>query len=60
MRKIINPNEFAPFIGISKRLSKIAFAPRAKCRPIFDFYMGKNSRERKDYIMENLVVPVED
>jgi hypothetical protein len=24
------------------------------------FYMGKNTPERKDYIMENLVVPVEE
>ena len=27
---------------------------------ILTFYMGKNTPERKDYIMENLVVPVED
>jgi len=24
------------------------------------FYMGKNTPERKDYILENLVVPVEE
>ena len=28
--------------------------------PIFNFYMGKNTPERKDYIMERLVVPVEE
>ena len=28
--------------------------------PILTFYMGTNTPERKDYIMENLVVPVED
>ena len=27
---------------------------------ILGFYMGKNTPERTDYIMENLVVPVED
>ena len=27
---------------------------------ILGFYMGKNTPERKDYIMENLVVPVEE
>ncbi len=27
---------------------------------ILNFYMGKNTPERKDYIIENLVVPVED
>jgi hypothetical protein len=26
----------------------------------FDFYMGKNTPERKDYIMDSLVVPVEE
>ncbi len=42
------------------RLSKIEYAPRAESGPIFDFYMGKNTPERKDYIMDSLVVPVED
>ena len=29
-------------------------------RQILSFYMGKNTPERKDYIMENLVVAVEE
>jgi DNA gyrase/topoisomerase IV subunit B len=41
-------------------LSKIEFAAKAESAPIFDFYMGKNTPERKDYIMESLVVPVEE
>jgi len=56
----ISPKEFAQFIGKQMRLSKIEFAPRAESGPIFDFYMGKNTPERKDYIMEKLVVPVEE
>jgi len=28
--------------------------------PTFSFYMGKHTPERKDYIMERLVVPVEE
>lgn len=35
-------------------------APRAESGPIFNFYMGKNTPERKDYIMDKLVVPVEE
>ena len=35
-------------------------ARRAESAPIFDFYMGKNTPERKDYIMDSLVVPVEE
>ena len=35
-------------------------APRAECAPIFNFYLGKNTPERKDYIMDKRVVPVEE
>ncbi|MEI9864132.1 MAG: hypothetical protein WDN00_06185 [Limisphaerales bacterium] len=31
-------------------------APRAESGPIFNFYMGKNTPERKDNIMDRLVV----
>ena len=56
----ISPKEFAQFIGKEMRLSKVEYAPRAESGPIFTFYMGKNTPERKDYIMERLVVPVEE
>ena len=56
----ISPKEFAQFIGKEMRTSKIEYAPRAESAPIFDFYMGKNTPERKDYIMDSLVVPVEE
>ena len=56
----ISPKEFQQFIGKGMRLSKIEFAPRAESGPIFDFYMGKNTPERKDYIMDSLGVPVEE
>jgi len=41
-------------------VSQVAYAPRQEATEIFGFYMGKNTPEHKDYIMENLVVPVED
>jgi DNA gyrase subunit B/topoisomerase-4 subunit B len=56
----ISPKEFAQFIGKQMRLSKVEYAPRVESGPIFDFYMGKNTPERKDYIMDKLVVPVEE
>ena len=56
----ISPKEFQQFIGKGMRTSKVEFAPRAESGPIFDFYMGKNTPERKDYIMDSLVVPVEE
>ena len=52
----ISPKEFAQFIGKVMRLSKVQYAPRAESTPIFNFYVGKNTPERKDYIMERLVV----
>ena len=56
----ISPKEFAQFIGKEMRLSKVEYAPKAESGPIFTFYMGKNTPERKDYIMDKLVVPVEE
>jgi len=56
----ISPKEFAQFIGKQMRLSKVEYAPKAESTPIFNFYMGKNTPERKDYIMDRLVVPVEE
>jgi DNA gyrase subunit B/topoisomerase-4 subunit B len=56
----ISPKEFAQFIGDDMRLSRVEYAPKPDAAPILTFYMGKNTPERKDYIMEHLVVPVED
>jgi topoisomerase IV subunit B len=56
----ISPGEFKQFIGKEMRLSKVEHAAKTEASSILTFYMGKNTPERKDYIMENLVVPVED
>ncbi len=56
----ISPAEFKQFIGKEMRLSQVEYAPKTDAAGILTFYMGKNTPERKDYIMENLVVPVED
>jgi DNA gyrase subunit B/topoisomerase-4 subunit B len=56
----ISPAEFKQFIGKDMRLSRVEYAPKAEASGILGFYMGKNTPERKDYIMENLVVPAED
>lgn len=56
----ISPKEFAQFIGENMKLSQVEFAPKPDAATILSFYMGRNTPERKDYIMENLVVPVED
>jgi DNA gyrase subunit B/topoisomerase-4 subunit B len=56
----ISPKEFGQFIGKAMRLSKVEYANKGESGPILDFYMGKNTPERRDYIMESLVVPVEE
>src|SRR5688572_10875449 len=56
----INPSEFKQFIGPHMRLSQVEYASKPDASTILSFYMGKNTPERKDYIMDNLVVPVED
>jgi DNA gyrase subunit B/topoisomerase-4 subunit B len=56
----ISPAEFKQFIGKEMRLSQVEYAPKQDASGILSFYMGKNTPERKDYIMENLVVPVEE
>ena len=59
----ISPKEFAQFIGKEMVLAhghRVESAPRAESTPISNFYRGKNTPERKDYIMDKLVVPVEE
>ena len=56
----ISPAEFKQFIGKEMRVSKVEYAQKTEVSGILTFYMGKNTPERKDYIRENLVVPVED
>lgn len=56
----ISPAEFKQFIGKEMKLSQVEYAPKQDAGGIFDFYMGKNTPERREYIMGNLVVPVED
>jgi hypothetical protein len=43
-----------------RRAATWEFAPKPDSQSILTFYMGKNTPERRDYIMEHLIVPVED
>jgi hypothetical protein len=42
------------------RLSPVEYAPKLAATEILEFFMGRNTPERKQYIMENLVVDVEE
>jgi topoisomerase-4 subunit B len=50
----ISPNEFKQFIGKDIRLIPVALLSLADVKPTLQFYMGKNTPERKKFIMENL------
>jgi DNA gyrase/topoisomerase IV subunit B len=41
------------------KLSQVEYAPKQDAAGILTFYMGKNTPERKDFIMGNLVVTAE-
>lgn len=56
----ISPGEFKQFIGKGMKLSQVEHASKTDTANILTFYMGKNTPERKDYIMGNLVVTVEE
>ena len=56
----ISPNEFKQFIGPDMRLSRVEYASKPDIQVILSFYMGRNTPERKEFIMKNLVVPVEE
>ena len=42
------------------KLSQVEYAPKHDASGILSSYMGKNTPEREDYIMGNLVAAVED
>ena len=52
----ISPGEFKQFIGKNIRLSKVAIDGEHSIPEVLNFYMGKNTPERRDYIMQNLVI----
>ncbi|HTY61871.1 MAG TPA: toprim domain-containing protein [Acidobacteriota bacterium] len=55
----ISPAEFKHFIGPHMRLTPVHLANRHSVPAILGFYMGRNTPERRQYIMNHLVVDVE-
>jgi topoisomerase IV subunit B len=51
----ISPSEFKQFIGKDIRLQPVTVNTFADIKPTLQFYMGKNTPERKLFIMQNLV-----
>lgn len=51
----ISPEEFKQFIGKDIRLTKVTINSFSDIKPTLEFYMGKNTPERKNFIMHNLI-----
>jgi len=51
----ISPKEFKQFIGPDMRLQQVNMDTVSEVAKVLAFYMGKNSPDRKQYIIENLV-----
>ena len=52
----ISPDEFKHFIGKDMRLEQVKWRRTDAVNELLDFYMGKNTMERQEFIIENLVV----
>lgn len=52
----ISPHEFKQFIGPDMKLSPVEVDNTHVVGDVLDFYMGKNTPERRGYIMDHLVV----
>jgi DNA gyrase/topoisomerase IV subunit B len=50
----ISPKEFKQFIGQNMRLQQVNIDRLSEVPKLLEFYMGKNTPERRDYIMEHL------
>ncbi|MFZ4058293.1 MAG: DNA topoisomerase IV subunit B [Ferruginibacter sp.] len=55
----ISPNEFARFIGPEMKLQPVMLLPETHIQQLLEYYMGKNSPSRQDFIIENLKVEVD-
>ena len=52
----ISPDEFRDFIGPDMRLDQVTLRKEDHVSALLEFYMGKNTMERQNFIIDNLVV----
>ena len=55
----ISPEEFGTFIGDNIRLQPVMLLPEVHIQQLLEYYMGKNSPSRQDFIIENLRVEMD-
>ena len=52
----ISPDDFAHFIGPDMRLEQVTLHKNDQVQKLLEYYMGKNTMERQNFIIDNLVV----
>ena len=52
----INPDEFAGFIGPDIRLEQVTLRQEDQVQRLLEYYMGKNTVDRQNFIINNLVI----
>jgi len=55
----ISPDEFARFIGPEMRKEPVMLLPETHVQQVLEYYMGKNTPERQDFIISNLKVELD-
>jgi topoisomerase IV subunit B len=55
----ISPDEFARFIGPDMRVQPVLIKPETHIQKILEYYMGKNTPDRQDFIIRNLKVELD-
>ena len=52
----ISPEEFAGFIGPDMRLEQVTLHKNDQVQKLLEYYLGKNTMERQNFIIDNLVI----
>ena len=52
----ISPDEFIHFIGPDMRLEQVTLHKNDQVQKLLEYYMGKNTMERQNFIIDNLVI----
>lgn len=55
----ISPDEFGRFIGSDMRKQPVMVMPETHLQHLLEYYMGKNTQERQEFIIDNLRVEID-
>jgi len=55
----ISPEEFARFIGDDIKLQPVLLQPETHIQQLLEYYMGKNTMQRQEFIIDNLKIELD-